>query len=800
MPRLGKIYFLLLVPSWSYGVEFNSAFLGDDSQVDLAKFAESNYVVPGNYTIALNINDDLYGNYPITYLDGGDDSYPCITQDIVHDTFFLKDDVLKRTKFDDDACLIFNSIPTASISTEMSTMTLTIKIAQAYRKNVNPNWLGESSWDQGLDGLILDYHINERYSFGESELSSTANGVIGGNYRAWRARGNWQYYNDTLEFSDIYAYKPIPSLEAKLTVGDTRFNSQLIDSLDFVGVSLKSDDSMLAPNLRNYAPSINGVAEQDATITISQAGRVLLTKNIPAGPYNISDLSDNVNGMLDVRIEYVDGTVSTYQFNAPDVPFLTRPGRLRYNVAVGQASNRYDDSPMFSAGEISYGVNNQLSVFAGGTFSRDYQMMDFGLGWDFGQYGAMSVDLAQSWADNVGTTTSYLNGAALNASYNKDIEDTGTSVNLDLSHYGEDYLTIENYLGLGADLPHYMDSEYYTHPQNDVGVSISQYFTELQLSSSLNYRHTGYYNENAKDYERYSFVVNRSFPLSWWRQNLSASLSIYKESSWDETGFYLSLSLPLAERGSVSYFASNSGGETNQQINYTNENKFGDRYQMGISHGSSGTSYNGFYSHDSNLADMDLSVSKPAQGEGTAAVSISGGVVVSKPGVAFHRTSRYGRSRILVDAQNGDIPLKDSSDRVSTNSQGLAVTENTSDYYMNNVRLDMERLPDTVEIVGTSAKKIALTEGAIGYVKFDSIYGEKGMTKVVTDAGVPAPFGVEIKNANGQLVGLVGDNGATYISGVKLHEVFSLMTKGKECQSEPLTSSHVPNEIKVNCQ
>lgn len=798
MPRLGKICFLLLIPTWSYGVEFNSAFLGDDSQVDLTKFAESNYVVPGNYTIALNINGVLYGNYPITYMDGGDDSYPCITKDVVHDTFFLKDEVLKRTKFDDNACLIFNSIPTASITTEMSTMTLTIKIAQAYRKNVNPNWLGEASWNQGLDGFILDYNINERYSFDDSELNSAANGVIGGNYQAWRLRGNWQYYNDNLEFSDIYAYRPIPSLEAKLTVGDTRLNSQLIDNVDFVGMSLKSDDSMLAPNLRSYAPSINGIAEQDATITVSQAGRVLLTKNIPAGPYNISDLSDNISGMLDVKIEYIDGSVSTYQFNAPDVPFLTRPGRLRYNVAVGQASDRYSRSPMLSAGEISYGVNNQWSLFAGGTFSRDYQMLDFGMGWDLGQYGAASVDFAQSWADNV--NESYLNGSALNVSYNKDVEKTQTNVNINLSHYNEDYLTIEDYLGTSGVQPHYLNADYYDSLKYNVGVSVSQYFPTWQLNSSLSYRHMGYYDEDADDYERYSFITSRSFPLSWWRQNLNASLSIYKESSWDETGVYLSLSLPLGGRGSVSYIGSSSGGEANHQVNYSDENKYGDRYQLGVGHGSTGTYYNGFYSHDSNLADIDLSVSKPAKGDGSAAISIAGGVVVAKPGYSFHRTSRYGRSRILVNAQNGEVPLRDTSDRVSTNSQGLAVTENASDYYMNNVRLDMERLPDSIEIVGTSAKKIALTEGAIGYVEFDSISGEKGMTTVVTDTGEPVPFGVEMRNSHDQLVGLVGDNGATYVSGVKIHEVFSLSTKGKECQSEPLTSDHVPNEIKVICQ
>ncbi len=45
----------------------------------------------------------------------------------------------------------------------------------------------------------------------------------------------------------------------------------MFDSFRFTGVSLISDDNMLPPNLRGYAPEVTGIAKTNAKV-ISQQG------------------------------------------------------------------------------------------------------------------------------------------------------------------------------------------------------------------------------------------------------------------------------------------------------------------------------------------------------------------------------------------------------------------------------------------------------------------------------------------------------------------------------------------------
>ncbi|WP_162868191.1 fimbria/pilus outer membrane usher protein, partial [Klebsiella pneumoniae] len=72
-----------------------------------------------------------------------------------------------------------------------------------------------------------------------------------------------------------YAYRAVPALRSKLTLGEGYLDSGLFDSFRFGGLSLRSDDNMLPPNLRGYAPEVTGVAKSNAKVIISQQGRVL---------------------------------------------------------------------------------------------------------------------------------------------------------------------------------------------------------------------------------------------------------------------------------------------------------------------------------------------------------------------------------------------------------------------------------------------------------------------------------------------------------------------------------------------
>ncbi|MBD8216995.1 fimbria/pilus outer membrane usher protein, partial [Erwinia persicina] len=120
---------------------------------------------------------------------------------------------------------------------------------------------------------------------------------------------------------------------ARLTMGEDYLNSDIFDSFRFAGVSLVTDDNMLPPNLRGYAPEVTGIARSNAKVIIRQQGRVLYETQVAAGPFRIQDINDAVSGQLDVRVEEQDGSVQEFKMDTASIPYLTRPGSVRYKVA-----------------------------------------------------------------------------------------------------------------------------------------------------------------------------------------------------------------------------------------------------------------------------------------------------------------------------------------------------------------------------------------------------------------------------------------------------------------------------------
>ncbi|CAI0984155.1 Outer membrane usher protein papC precursor [Serratia quinivorans] len=60
-----------------------------------------------------------------------------------------------------------------------------------------------------------------------------------------------------------------------------------------------------------------------------------------------------------------------------------------------------------------------------------------------------------------------------------------------------------------------------------------------------------------------------------------------------------------------------------------------------------------------------------------------------------------------------------------------------------------------------------LTEGAIGYRRFEVVAGEKAMAVVRLADGSTPPFGATVLNARKQDTGIISDDGSVYLSGIQ---------------------------------
>ncbi|EFS6701792.1 fimbria/pilus outer membrane usher protein [Escherichia coli] len=379
-------------------IQFDSRFLElkGDTKIDLKRFSSQGYVEPGKYNLQVQLNKQpLAEEYDIYWYAGEDDaskSYACLTPELVAQ-FGLKEDVAKNLQWSHDAkCLKSGQLEGMEIKADLSQSALVISLPQAYLEYTYPDWDPPSRWDDGISGIVADYSINAQTRHeengGDDSNEISGNGTVGVNLGPWRMRADWQTNyqhtrsNDDDEFSGdetqkkwewsrYYAWRALPSLKAKLALGEDYLRSDIFDGFNYVGGSVSTDDQMLPPNLRGYAPDISGVAHTTAKVTVSQMGRVIYETQVPAGPFRIQDLGDSVSGTLHIRIEEQNGQVQEYDISTASMPYLTRPGQVRYKIMMGrpQEWGHHVEGEFFSGAEASWGIANGWSLQGGATLT-----------------------------------------------------------------------------------------------------------------------------------------------------------------------------------------------------------------------------------------------------------------------------------------------------------------------------------------------------------------------------------------------------------------------------------------------
>ncbi|ELO4939469.1 fimbria/pilus outer membrane usher protein, partial [Escherichia coli] len=424
----GITYALLLslagVPA--YAVDFNTDVLdaADRQNIDLSRFSQAGYIMPGQYQMGIMVNDQGISPsaFSVTFLEppasGADGKKPlpqaCLTPEMVSLMGLTPSSQEKVTYWNDGQCADFSRLPGVEIRPNPAEGMLYINMPQAWLEYSDASWLPPSRWDNGIPGLLFDYNINgtaNKPHKGNQSQSLNYNGTAGANFGAWRLRadyqgslnhttGSGQGASNQFTWNRFYMYRAIPRWRANLTLGENYVNSDVFSSWRYTGASLESDDRMLPPKLRGYAPQVSGIADTNARVVISQQGRILYDSTVPAGPFTIQDLDSSVRGRLDVEIIEQNGQKKTFQVDTAYVPYLTRPGQIRYKLVSGR-SRSYEhttEGPVFAAGEASWGISNKWSLYGGGIVAGDYNALAVGLGRDLNALGTISADVTWSVA------------------------------------------------------------------------------------------------------------------------------------------------------------------------------------------------------------------------------------------------------------------------------------------------------------------------------------------------------------------------------------------------------------------
>lgn len=142
------------------------------------------------------------------------------------------------------------------------------------------------------------------------------------------------------------------------------------------------------------------------------------------------------------------------------------------------------------------------------------------------------------------------------------------------------------------------------------------------------------------------------------------------------------------------------------------------------------------------------------------------------------------------------MPVRGYGNVAETNLWGKAVVADVNSYYRNKASIDLDKLGDSAEAI-KSVVQATLTEGAIGYRKFEVIAGEKAMAVIKLVDGSEPPFGATVRNARQQETGIVNDGGSVYLSGIKAGENMTVHWGGA-AQCEVQMPMLLPPDMLVN--
>jgi outer membrane usher protein FimD/PapC len=795
-------------------IEFNTDVLDvkDRSAIDLSEFSRAGYIMPGQYSLVLRVNKQELPEQPITFLAPPDDakgSVACLTPAMV-EQLGLKAAVQRNLAWwHQGQCLALDSLKGMQAQADLGTGSLYLNLPQAYLEYTDENWDPPSRWDQGIAGVLFDYNVNAqttRQSQGHDNQSLSGNGTTGANLGAWRLRADWQaQYDHTTgqnggsqqrwDWSRYYLYRAIAALRAKLTLGEDYLNSSIFDSFRYTGASLVSDDNMLPPNLRGYAPEVTGVAKTNAKVTVSQQGRVLYETQVPAGPFRIQDLNSATMGKLDVRIQEQDGSERSFQVDTADVPYLTRPGLVRYKMMAGKPSNLRHDSEgqVFSGGEFSWGVSNGWSLFGGGLLSAGYKALALGVGRDLLAFGALSLDATQSRAELPGKGTP--SGTSWRLNYSKRFDEYDSQVTFAGYRFSE-----RNYMSMSQ----YLDARYhggnYSNSKQMYTVSLNKQFRTLGLSAFLTASHQTYWDRPANN--NYNLSLSRYFDIGSFK-NISLSLSAYRtvfNNSHDD-GIYLGVSVPWGRTGTMSYNNQTTRAGSTNTVGYYDRIDDNNTYRLtgGVGNAGRGTA-SGYFTHDGDIAQVTANASYQGSQYSSLGLAMQGGATVTPKGAALHRVTLLGGTRMMVDTAGvSGVPVQGYGGTSDSNSFGKAVVSDINSYYRSSISVNVNKLPDNVD-ANQSVVQGTLTEGAIGYRKFSVVAGQKAMAVIKLADGSAPPFGAIVVNDHHYQTGIVNDEGSVWLTGLNPGEKMDVRWNGQTRCRVHLPSPLPASALLLPCQ
>ncbi|WP_211465547.1 fimbria/pilus outer membrane usher protein [Collimonas silvisoli] len=790
-PRLSKIAIALSIAfgQAAYAeVKFNSGFLrnsAEQSVVNLDVFAKGDFVLPGTHRVDLYVNQervdlrDILFNAPAR----NQSAIPCISKALLREIKVLVDAIPLLAAEADGACVdIAAAIPDAAVSYDSGQQRLDISIPQAMIRQNARGTVPQSEWDHGINAGMLDYSLraSDGSSAGRSSQQSYfANLRSGLNLGPWRFRNASSYnksYGSEGSFQSIatYAERDVQSIGGRVLVGDSYTSDRTFQSMQFRGVQISSDDNMLPDSMQGYAPVIRGVARTNAKVEVKQNGHIVYSTVVAPGPFVINDLyPSSSSGDLEVTVTEADGQQTRFIQPFAAVPNMLREGASRYQVTAGQArSVGADTQPFFMQASYARGMKGDVTPYGGATLSSMYQAGALGVSKNFGNLGAVSIDVTHARSQPKDAES--VQGQSWRFLYAKSLIQQGTDFRLlgyrySTSGYRDFYEALQERRGeisggnrkfkiegtVTQSLGRYGSMYLTFNEQRYWGRSSSDRTLQLGYNAMFRNMSIGGYLANTRDSNGNSSnqaSINVSIPLDMFgnRARTSSANLMMSRDGQGRLSSQAGVSGTLLEDGNLNYsaYAGKQGGQGGQ--------------------GSLSANYQG------SKANVDAGYSY-GNGYRQGSVGVSGGIVAHAGGITFSQPLQD--TMVLVDTSGAAGVGLQNQVGVKADSHGYAVIPYASPYRRNRVALNTDTLSEDTDVT-ISTLEVVPTKGAIVAAKFETSSGQRLLVDVTLADGAQLPIGAKVFDQQGKERGIVGPGSQVFLTGVDKQSNFNVKLNG----------------------
>lgn len=790
---------------------------------DLSRFERGNFVPAGTYSVDIFLNERPIGRRDVRFAAPSDDASAtaCVTPALLDLLGLHLADITAQTTADlanPALCVdIGRVVPGASMDFDMGDLRLDTSVPQASLGQMARGYVDPRYWDSGVTAGLLNYNFNSYRTSGQglTQTSSYLGLNAGLNLGRWHLRHDsslvWQSSagraRSTRHWQSIatYVQRDLPSLHAQLTIGDSWTSGEVFDSVGLRGVQIATDDRMLPQSLRGYAPTVRGVADSNAKVTIRQNGMVIYQTTVAPGPFAINDLyATGYGGDLEVSVTEANGRVHTFSVPYASVPQLLRPGLNRFSLAAGQLrDNAIRNTPGLLQATWQRGFNNLLTGYAGVAASQGYASALVGGALNT-RYGAFAMDVTRAQSRIPGFDT--LSGQSVRLSYSKSIADTGTSLSVAAYRYSTSgFLTLgdaeraRDYARRG--LPVFATGNAGI-PQTINGVPVSGLLTPQQQAALVGGDYRDYVVQSGVDRQRNNFSITLSQTLGdrggslfvtgsardYWNRpgtdtqyqvgynnrlgRVTYSVSASRERDLfgrSDNRYQVTLTIPLGDSTSThapvltGSVARDTAGGMQEQATVSGTAGANDQFIYGATASHDSTESAGSVGNTASVtggyrgAHVQVNAGfGHGSGYSQASLNVTGGVVAHPGGIIFGQ--QLGDTVAIVEAPHAAGARVGNAPGLVVDKKGYALVPYVTPYVLNTITIDPTGLPLDVQLDNTSAQ-IAPRAGAVVMVKFKSQSGQFLLIQTRLPSGKVLPFGAEVHDEDGQAVGVVGQAG-----------------------------------------